>query len=198
VGWKMASKIIQVAPEGSQKASDALTFSRSWNLTRFQKVARSAQGIILHDLLCILGPTWPQFYRFWKQFWHRLLHNMLANRRKARNTMQRTCITLAIAMGTKRWPQNPKRMQSPRTRCKIPAENWQRTCGKLIITNAHLEPLCDILQFSKQRQLQQPANYKIRWRRCARRMAHQDTLRARRRRGVFRTKVTFPVVFFFH
>ena len=29
--------------------------------TRFQKVARSAQGFILYDLLCILLPTWPQF-----------------------------------------------------------------------------------------------------------------------------------------
>ena len=46
--------------------------------TRFQKVARSARGFILYDLLYILGPTWPQFYRFWKQFWHRLLLNVLA------------------------------------------------------------------------------------------------------------------------
>ena len=84
------------------------------------------------------GPIWPQYYRFGKQLWHRLLHNMVANRRKARNTMQRTCRTLAIAMGTKPWSQNPKRMQSPQIQCKIPAENWQITCRKLIIiTNAH-------------------------------------------------------------
>ena len=60
-------------------------------------------------------------------------------------------------MGTKRWPQNTQRMQSqntqrmqsPQAQCKIPAENWQRTCGKLIIANAHLETLRDILKFQK-------------------------------------------------
>ena len=46
--------------------------------TRFQKVTRSPRGFILYDLLCILGHTWPQLYRFWKQFWHRLLHNVVA------------------------------------------------------------------------------------------------------------------------
>ena len=45
---------------------------------------------------------------------------------------------------------------------------------KLGITNAHLETPCGILQFSKQHQPQQTASYTIRWRRCARRMAHQD------------------------
>ena len=106
---------IQNHPSGAQRLSKSIRCAHFFAIlkpTRFQKVARSARGFILYDLLCILGPTWSQFYRFWKQFWHRLLHNMLANRRKARNTMQRTCRTLAIAMGTKRWPQNPKRMQS--------------------------------------------------------------------------------------
>ena len=56
--------------------------------------------------------------------------------------------------------------------CKELAKNF----GKLEIPNAHLETLCDILQFSKRRQLQQTASYKIRWRRCARRMAHRDIL----------------------
>jgi hypothetical protein len=121
------------------------------------------------------GPIWPQYYRFWKHLWHRLLHNMVANRRKARNTMQRTCRTLAIAMGTKPWSQNPKRMQSQQIQCKIPAENWQRTCRVLIIiTNARPEIAYDIFLFSKQRQLQQTTDYKIRWRRCARHMAHED------------------------
>jgi hypothetical protein len=40
-------------------------------------------------------------------------------------------------------------MQSPQTQCKIPAENWQRTCGKQIITNAYLETFRDILPFPK-------------------------------------------------
>jgi hypothetical protein len=47
-------------------------------LTRFQKVARSARGFILYDLLYIVLPTRPQLYRFWKQFWHLLSHNVLA------------------------------------------------------------------------------------------------------------------------
>ena len=78
-------------------------------------------------------------------------------------------------MGTKRCPQNPKRMQSPQIQCKTTAKNWQRACGQLVRTNDHFETLCDILLFSKPRQLQQTANYKIRGRRCSpRRMTYQD------------------------
>ena len=66
-------------PGGAQRLSKSILrayFFLILKPTRFQKVARSAQGFLLYDLLCILGPTWPQFYRLGKQFWHRLLHNM--------------------------------------------------------------------------------------------------------------------------
>ena len=98
--------------------------------------------------------------------------------------MKITYRKLAIAVRTKRWSQNTQRVQSQNTQrmqskkkqCKIPAENFRKTCGKLIITNAHLEAVHDICRSPKRRQPQQTASYKIRCRRCARRMAHRDIL----------------------
>ena len=46
------------------------------------------------------------------------------------------------------------------TQCKIPAENWQRTCERLVRTHAHLETVCDILQFPKRHQRNKTASYK--------------------------------------
>ena len=63
--------------------------------------------------------------------------------------------------------QAPNSMQNIRREL---AKNF----GKLVITNVHLETVQGILQFSKRRQLQQTASYKIMGRRCARRMAHTD------------------------
>ena len=44
VGCKMAPKITQVAPKGSQKASDALTFSRSWNRLASKRSPEAPEG----------------------------------------------------------------------------------------------------------------------------------------------------------
>jgi hypothetical protein len=71
------------------------------------------------------------------------------------------------------WEQIPPNRQAPNSMqntCRELAKNFET----LVITSAHLEIVYDILQFQKQRQLQQTASYKIRWRRCARRMAHLD------------------------
>ena len=69
--------------------------------------------------------------------------------------------------------QAPNSMQNTR-------RDLAKNFGKLVRTSAHLETVQSILQFPKQHQPQLTSNYKIRWRRCARRMAHRDPLRARR------------------
>jgi hypothetical protein len=63
----------------------------------------------------------------------------------------------------------------------LPRLELQNTCrelaknfGHFVRTNAHLETVQGSLQFPKQHQPQQTSSYKIRWRRCARRMAHRD------------------------